>query len=116
MDWLGSLCVVLSRANFCGCGIRKVYLLSGLDKELSVLDGRVLQDAVSQIQDMADASQGCGRVLSDALNSFRGRKQNRWINIPLKGNAWAKRVAQIAQVRAPIHAKHVCARVGCREK
>src|SRR6267378_4331644 len=84
--------------------------LTRLNKEMSVLEWRILQDAVAEVEDVAVASQRIDGGQRHVANSFGRGKQNRRVDIALESDFRAKRLANVSQVHAPIDAKHIRAR------
>src|SRR5712692_9886751 len=84
--------------------------LARFNKELSVLDRRILQDAVAEVEDVAVASQRIDGGQGHVANSFGRGKQNRRVDIALESDFRAKRLSNVSQVHAPIDAKHIRAR------
>src|SRR5258708_1189191 len=84
--------------------------LARLDKELSILDRRILQNAVAKVQDVAVASQGVDGGQGYIANFFGRRKQNGRVDIALESDSWTKRLANLSEVHTPIDAEHIRAR------
>src|SRR5216684_2555256 len=84
--------------------------LARFNKELSVLDRRILQDAVAEVEDVAVASQRIDGGQGHVANSFGRGKQNRRVDIALESDFRAKHLANVSQVHAPIDAEHIRAR------
>src|SRR5216683_3008512 len=84
--------------------------LARLDKELSVLDRRILQNAVAKVEDVAMTGQGVNSGQRQVANSFGRGKQNRRVDIALESDFRTKRFSNVSQVHAPIDAKHIRAR------
>ena len=82
-------------------------LLAGEDEELSIVHGRVLQNAVAQIQDVAVAIEFGDDVQSGLANFLRRSEKDRGIEIALDSDARAGKRAKFAEWHAPIDAEDI---------
>src|ERR1700680_1917781 len=87
-----------------GFGFLQQHLLAGFDKELSIFDWSVLENAMAKIQDVADSSKRRHGFLGYAANFFRRSEKHRGIDIPLQGDAWAEFLAKCVHIHAPVDA------------
>ena len=82
-------------------------MLAGEDEELSIFHGRVLQNAVAQIQDVAVAAELGDDVQGGLANFFLRAEENGGIEIALDRDAWSGEGAEFAKRNAPIDAENV---------
>ena len=55
-------------------------------KSCACLDGRVLENAVAEIQDVACAAERCDGFLRGAANCFGRAEEDGWVDIALHGD------------------------------
>ena len=97
------------------CGHRRLSfgqrsLLAGGNEKLRVFHGRVLQNAVAEIQNVAVAAELGDDIQGGFANLFRRAEQNGGIKIALHRDAWSGEGAEFAKRYAPIHAENVGSR------
>ena len=79
-----------------------------IDYRLDVLNGSVLQDAMTQIEDMTRTTAGSAQDVVDSLLDFRNRREEqRGIKVALHGHIAPYNVPAIVKRDAPVEADHV---------
>ena len=79
---------------------------------LHVLNGRMLQDPVSEIEDMTGSAVGPTQNIEHAgLELREGRKEGDGIEIPLNSDVLPEQGPTIIERDAPVQADHITARL-----
>ncbi len=86
---------------------RQCRLLPGLYEQLRVFHGRVRQNAMAQIQDVAAPAKLSGELQRGLPDFLRRRIQHRGIEIALHGHARPRQFAHFRQRNPPIHAQNI---------
>ena len=85
--------------------------MDDLYRRLNVLFRRVLQDAVSDVEDVAGATSSAAQDIVDAFFHFRdGSEQRNRIQIPLHGSIVTDGLPAVIERDSPIQADHVSTR------
>jgi len=82
-------------------------LLAGLDEELGVFHGRLRQDAMAEVEDVAGTGEGGDDFLGGAANFGWRAEEDRGIEVALQGDVRAELCAERAKINAPIDAEDV---------
>ena len=90
--------------------------LGRLDKELGVLDRRILQNAMTEIEDVAAAAKRTNSAQRRIANFLWRGEQDGGIDISLQCNFGTQQFANFGQIHAPVHAERICARTSCGGK
>jgi hypothetical protein len=84
-------------------------LLASSDEKLSILHGRVLQNSMAKIEDVADAVEFRGEVERGLPDFFGWAEENGWVEVPLNSNARTSKPAEFRERDTPINAENVSA-------
>ena len=94
------------------CKVSVRLLVDNLDQGSDMIDGRMRQNAVSQVEDMAWASAGLPQDSAGlTLDLLERGEEDDGIEVPLHGDAVAKPCPSLVQLDAPIQADHRAPRI-----
>lgn len=82
-------------------------LLAGSDEKLGILHGRVLQNSMAEIEDVANAVEFGGDLERGLTDFFGGAEENSRIEIPLNSDARASKLPELAERNSPVDAQNV---------
>src|SRR5207247_458796 len=84
--------------------------------ESIVLDRRILQNAMTEIEDVAAAAKRTNSAQRRIANFLWRSEQDGGIDISLQCNFGTQQFANFGQIHAPVHAERICARTSCGGK
>jgi hypothetical protein len=87
--------------------VRKRGLLAGMDEELRVFHGRVLQNAVAEIEDVAVSAEFGSKIESAPADFFLRAEENRRVQIALQRNMWTGEGAELTEGNTPVDTEYV---------
>src|SRR5579862_1634100 len=92
-----------------GLGFGEQRVLASFNEKLCALHRRILQNAVSEIQDVSFAAKRGNGIESRGANLLRRSKKHSRIDVTLKRDLGPDLLTKLGQIHAPIHAQNICA-------
>src|SRR5229473_93956 len=93
-----------------GPGIKHHSALARVDKQLGIFNGRLLQDSVAQIEDVASSPERADGGERHVANFLRRAEQYGRVDVSLQYDSWAEHLSNLSQVNAPVDTEDSCAR------
>lgn len=88
-------------------GVLEKGLLSSVDEQLRVFDGRMLQNTVAEVHDVSPAAKLGDQAECRFTNFFLGAKEHGRVQIPLECDIGPSHCAQFREGNAPVDAENV---------